>query len=75
MDELRRRQVWRCRSPTGADVGGCRWWRGGFGGAAARLVAALFCHLAEAFELEALIVLSRGIELLGRSIGWRMVSW
>src|SRR5512132_3255832 len=26
-DELRRRQIWRRRSPPGFDVGGCRWWR------------------------------------------------
>src|SRR5512132_4180302 len=49
---------------AGAGGGG-----GGFGGAAARLAATLFRHLAEAFELEALIVLRRDIELLGRSFG------
>jgi hypothetical protein len=53
-------------APTSAGAGGAG---GDFGGAAARLAAALFHHLAEAFELEALIVLSRDIQLLGRSVG------
>src|SRR5512132_1886053 len=53
-------------APTSAGAGGAG---GSFGGTAARLAAALFRHLAEAFELEALIVLCRDIELLGRSVG------